>query len=540
MDPIPEVDAPREKAENSKSGFIKGKEEASDVLASPKRTNHKESMAKPDRQRQNTADAEMPTRTFQAEMTMEEEDSDEVPQSNGIEEEGVEGEVGDEEGPLPRDREAKTAYYDYTVEKQMTQADSKLFYQRNKLEGQKSGGSSWENFAQPYPTTPKSRSLSYSLGHSQDEFALSGSVHSIQSNHRFSIGSPSLDKPRETDSLPREMSNLELDQATTPHTTRPSTSHEQRQSYERETLNGAMPAFPSGTGAYANNVGGMAAELSAISTNIQKVLDIRHKYMRLSLQGPDDNPKDDPSWKIYPEPPEPEWDDENNRPTANKSERENNATAFSTAETPETAEPQKRKRKAGQDIGEDFDMSDLLPLPGIDEMSFKLDDHSVFQIYENSKAEELDQRFISVPSLREFYMDLEEILHVSSDGPSKSFAFRRLKYLESMFQLYVNINEYQETLDSKRVPHRDFYNVRKVDTHVHHSACMNQKHLLRFIKSKMKKCPEEVVMFRDEKYLTLEEVFKSINLTAYDLSIDTLDMHVILPSTSLMTVTNSA
>jgi hypothetical protein len=33
----------------------------------------------------------------------------------------------------------------------------------------------------------------------------------------------------------------------------------------------------------------------------------------------------------------------------------------------------------------------------------------------------------------------------------------------------------------------DFYNVRKVDTHVHHSACMNQKHLLRFIKSKMKK-----------------------------------------------------
>jgi AMP deaminase len=40
------------------------------------------------------------------------------------------------------------------------------------------------------------------------------------------------------------------------------------------------------------------------------------------------------------------------------------------------------------------------------------------------------------------------------------------------------------------VPHRDFYNVRKVDTHVHHSACMNQKHLLRFIKHKMKKSPD--------------------------------------------------
>ena len=36
---------------------------------------------------------------------------------------------------------------------------------------------------------------------------------------------------------------------------------------------------------------------------------------------------------------------------------------------------------------------------------------------------------------------------------------------------------------------RDFYNVRKVDTHVHHSSSMNQKHLLRFIKSKMKRSP---------------------------------------------------
>lgn len=42
----------------------------------------------------------------------------------------------------------------------------------------------------------------------------------------------------------------------------------------------------------------------------------------------------------------------------------------------------------------------------------------------------------------------------------------------------------------QRVPHRDFYNVRKVDTHVHHSSCMNQKHLLRFIKSKMRKSPD--------------------------------------------------
>ena len=39
-------------------------------------------------------------------------------------------------------------------------------------------------------------------------------------------------------------------------------------------------------------------------------------------------------------------------------------------------------------------------------------------------------------------------------------------------------------------PSSDFYNVRKVDTHVHHSASMNQKHLLRFIKAKIKRHPD--------------------------------------------------
>lgn len=36
----------------------------------------------------------------------------------------------------------------------------------------------------------------------------------------------------------------------------------------------------------------------------------------------------------------------------------------------------------------------------------------------------------------------------------------------------------------------------QVDTHIHHSACMHQKHLLRFIKSKLRKEPDELVIFR--------------------------------------------
>lgn len=67
--------------------------------------------------------------------------------------------------------------------------------------------------------------------------------------------------------------------------------------------------------------------------------------------------------------------------------------------------------------------------------------------------------------------------------------------------------------------------MRKVDGHVHHSAAMNQKHLLKFIKQKLKYCGDEVVIYRDEHKLTLNQVFQSLNLTRYDLSVDTLDVH---------------
>ena len=45
---------------------------------------------------------------------------------------------------------------------------------------------------------------------------------------------------------------------------------------------------------------------------------------------------------------------------------------------------------------------------------------------------------------------------------SKSFSYRRLRYLESRFNLHVMLNEHRELKAQKCVPHRDFYNVRKV------------------------------------------------------------------------------
>lgn len=54
-----------------------------------------------------------------------------------------------------------------------------------------------------------------------------------------------------------------------------------------------------------------------------------------------------------------------------------------------------------------------------------------------------------MPTLKEYFQDLDYVLGVISDGPAKSFAYRRIKYLESRWDLYCLLNEYQELAEMK-------------------------------------------------------------------------------------------
>ena len=429
------------------------------------------------------------------------------------------------------DRQVRTAYYNSAAEKCLSHAEAKLFFQRHQLETS-------QHDAEGCRPLVRARTCS-STADGDGGLSRTTSTASRRSGRgqalrektwksaEGSVNSPMLGtESRVTnDELQLDASHFDTDDAV---------------GNEIE-LDGVMEEFET-------QGPDISPELSAISINIKKVLDVRHKYIKLSLQAPGDNPKDSPDWRIYPPPPNPTWDDKKNRPIGQTSALDSLSSSKVSATDTDRLQPNLspvssqnkdsthqqlpisptvRRRKAGQDIGEDFNMLDLLPLPGKDEhTSFKLDQGSVYQIFQTTQAAQTTSPVVKVPTLREFYIDMDHVQNVSSDGPTKSFAFRQLDILEGRFHLYFLVSSYQETADCKRVPHRDFYNVRKIDTHVHHSACMNQKHLLRFIKSKMKKSPDEVVMFRDNKELTLKEVFESINLTAYDLSIDTLDMHV--------------
>ncbi|KAI9652509.1 MAG: AMP deaminase [Trizodia sp. TS-e1964] len=438
-------------------------------------------------------------------------------------------------GILSRDLEPKSVVYDYVSEKMMSATDSKLFYQQSKKDSYNS--LALRDGDGPSGSTTLEPCINYQ-SNTKDPHHHHSSMPSneIMFENYIDLLDTEFHESDPQGQIGENTVNLQADEFAMNHLQYPGLPHESKPSQTAKGFHGA--GFGIGIGiSHGSNV---STELNTIYSSIQAVLDIRHKYIELSLQGPFNNPKDDAEWKIYPSPPEPFWEKSKDPPNPKSTIRINNPIATSpcneasrstgpAAETkknnptnPGAPKASMRSRKPGQNIGDDFDMSDLMPLPGPNEMSFRLDDHGVYQVFEKSDS---NVPVLRVPTIREFYMDLENILTVSSDGPNKSFAFRRLQYLEGKFNLYVLLNEYQEMADSKRVPHRDFYNVRKVDTHVHHSACMNQKHLLRFIKSKMKKCPDEIVMFRDDKHLTLQEVFQSINLTAYDLSIDTLDMH---------------
>ncbi|XP_067677001.1 AMP deaminase 2-like isoform X1 [Haliotis asinina] len=153
--------------------------------------------------------------------------------------------------------------------------------------------------------------------------------------------------------------------------------------------------------------------------------------------------------------------------------------------------------------------------------------NGVVQVFRSEEAMEKNEPIEwPYPDLNTYLDDQNLMYAFISDGPLKSFCYRRLSFLSYKFQLHGLLNEMKESASQKEVPHRDFYNIRKVDTHVHASSCMNQKHLLRFIKKKMKTSEDEVVCKdRNGKTLTLAEVFKSLNLTTYDLNVDMLDVH---------------
>ncbi|ESS30887.1 AMP deaminase [Toxoplasma gondii VEG] len=161
--------------------------------------------------------------------------------------------------------------------------------------------------------------------------------------------------------------------------------------------------------------------------------------------------------------------------------------------------------------------------------------HGVYQVFWDpandvaTKDAPLLWKANPLPDVHQFLRGLKDVMTAVQNPACKSFCYKRLKYLEEKFNLHLMFNSPAEVTETKCNFHRDFYNVRKVDTHIHHSACMQQKHLLRFIRKKYRTEPETVVAkTRDGNEQTLMELFHTeVGIGAHDASIDHLNVHAL-------------
>ncbi|CRK45726.1 hypothetical protein BN1723_001069, partial [Verticillium longisporum] len=292
-----------------------------------------------------------------------------------------------QEGMLPRDLPTRTTYYDPVAERQLSQTDAKLFYQRSQI-GQKSiSGSPMVTGHEAYDHTSQPPHIDHRLG----EPALGSVMHSVAKLDTAT-------RSQILDETPRPTAGIEANAA---------------------------------LGAFSDTEPHITSELSSISKDIQDILDMRRKYIELSLQGPDDNPKDQDDWEIYPPPPEPAWAHQHGT-SAGLATSGNSAVnslhssmvlpaAATGSQAPVSADPEidhtlkrsSRKRKPGQNVGEDFVPEELQPVPGVTEMTFKLDDSGVYQVFDNKDEEANGRPLVQVPTIREFYMNLDQILSFS-------------------------------------------------------------------------------------------------------------------------------
>lgn len=101
--------------------------------------------------------------------------------------------------------------------------------------------------------------------------------------------------------------------------------------------------------------------------------------------------------------------------------------------------------------------------------------------------------------MAEFINDLAFVVENTHNSVIKSFCNSRLEILDEKFRMHLlyfffllkfksekktRFNREKEMMEQQSIKHRDFYNIRKVDTHIHHSACMRAKHLLRFMRQR--------------------------------------------------------
>ena len=102
----------------------------------------------------------------------------------------------------------------------------------------------------------------------------------------------------------------------------------------------------------------------------------------------------------------------------------------------------------------------------------------------------------------------------------KSYSYERLQAMDTKFRVHDIVNRGLEQ-DSSITDPCDFHKIMKVDNHIHLAAAMTSKHLLTFIREKIKNHGDDMIKTKTGE-VTLRDLFGS---DIKHLTVDTLDTH---------------
>lgn len=116
---------------------------------------------------------------------------------------------------------------------------------------------------------------------------------------------------------------------------------------------------------------------------------------------------------------------------------------------------------------------------------------------------------VDVPTFIEFKRNFEQCLRIIQDRNLSIFSEKRLQYLLNKFPVFQYLKSKEEMRQSKNVPHKDFYNCRKIDLNLLLSGCFSQWQLTEFIWSKLEKEPNKIIyQTSNGRHITLIQLFK--------------------------------
>ncbi|XP_069489502.1 AMP deaminase 1-like [Ambystoma mexicanum] len=154
----------------------------------------------------------------------------------------------------------------------------------------------------------------------------------------------------------------------------------------------------------------------------------------------------------------------------------------------------------------------------------KMKDGVVYIYADKTAAEKDEPKDFHYPDFETYLKDYRFVVALIAQGAINTYTAQRLKYHTSKFQMHMMLNELSEMKEVKESA-RDFYNCRKVDTHIHAAACMSAQHLLSYIKHSYKVEPDRIVNSSQGTTKTLKDIFDKLKLTPNYLTVDSLDVH---------------